>query len=59
MIYHKDFIVDTKGNLSKQMDIIIYDSAKTPVFFQSGSTRIIPVECGPYNENHKMRDEIK
>ena len=38
-------LVDSDGNQSRQLDIIICDSAKTPIFFQSGETRVIPIEC--------------
>ena len=38
-------LVDSEGNQSRQLDIIICDSAKTPIFFQSGETRVIPIEC--------------
>lgn len=38
-------LVDSEGNKSRQLDIIICDSAKTPIFYQSGETRVIPVEC--------------
>jgi hypothetical protein len=38
-------LVDSKGNQSRQLDIIICDSAKTPIFFQSGDNRVIPAEC--------------
>jgi hypothetical protein len=38
-------IVDSSGNQSRQLDVIICDSAKTPIFFESGETRVIPVEC--------------
>jgi len=38
-------LVDSDGNQSKQLDIIICDSSKTPIFFQSGETRVIPIEC--------------
>ena len=38
-------IVDSEGNQSRQLDIIICDSANTPIFFQSGETRVIPIEC--------------
>ena len=30
---------------SNQIDIIISDSAKTPIFYESTSLRILPVEC--------------
>ena len=39
------FIVDTKGNSSKQLDIIISDAGKTPIFYQEEEIRTIPVEC--------------
>jgi len=38
-------LVDSTGNKSRQLDIIICDSAKTPIFYQSGETRVIPIEC--------------
>ena len=38
-------LVDSDGNQSRQLDIIICDSSKTPIFFQSGETRVIPIEC--------------
>jgi len=38
-------LVDSDGNQSRHLDIIICDSAKTPIFFQSGETRVIPIEC--------------
>lgn len=38
-------LVDSEGNQSRQLDIIVCDSAKTPIFFQSGETRVIPIEC--------------
>lgn len=38
-------LVDSDGKHSRQLDIIISDSSKTPIFFQSGSTRVIPIEC--------------
>jgi len=37
--------VDSKGGVSRQLDIIIHDAAKTPIFFQSAETRVIPIEC--------------
>lgn len=39
------FLVDVEGNVSSQLDVIISDAAKTPVFFKSGENRVIPVEC--------------
>lgn len=38
-------LVDSNGSQSRQLDIIICDSIKTPIFFESGETRVIPVEC--------------
>ena len=38
-------LVDSTGNRSKQLDIIIYDANKTPVLFKSEGIRVIPVEC--------------
>lgn len=38
-------IIDSKGNASRQLDIIVSDSFKTPIFFKSGEIRVIPVEC--------------
>lgn len=38
-------IVDSEGNKSKQIDVIITDAAKTPIFYKSESLRIVPIEC--------------
>ncbi|MGF7117400.1 DUF6602 domain-containing protein [Methanobacterium oryzae] len=38
-------LVDSNGNFSKQLDVIISDKAKTPIFFRSGNIRVIPIEC--------------
>lgn len=38
-------LVDADGGVSKQLDIIISDAAKTPIFYKSGEMRVIPVEC--------------
>lgn len=38
-------VVDSKENKTRELDIIISDSSKTPIFFQSGNTRVIPAEC--------------
>lgn len=38
-------IVDSTGSQSRQLDVIICDSHKTPILFQSGEVRVIPVEC--------------
>jgi hypothetical protein len=39
------FIVDANGNQSKQLDIIVFDANKAPIFFQKESIRVIPIEC--------------
>jgi len=38
-------LVDAEGKQSKQLDVVISDTAKTPIFFQSGHVRVIPAEC--------------
>ena len=38
-------LIDASGNDSRQLDVIISDSAKTPIFYRSGGMRVIPVEC--------------
>ena len=38
-------IFDTLGNQSKQLDIIISDRNKTPIFKIGDRNRIVPVEC--------------
>lgn len=38
-------LVDSNGGRSRQLDLIISDTSKTPVFFQSGDIRVIPIEC--------------
>lgn len=37
-------IIDSKGNRSNEIDIIIYDALKTPILYRAGDYRIIPVE---------------
>lgn len=37
-------IVDSAGRSSRQIDVIISDAAKTPIFYRSGDTRVVPVE---------------
>jgi hypothetical protein len=39
------FLIDCDGNISKQLDIIIHDAAKTPILYELAEVRIIPVEC--------------
>lgn len=39
-------LVDARGNpASRQMDVIISDAAKTPIFYLSGDIRVVPIEC--------------
>src|SRR5437763_936837 len=38
-------LVDAEGRTSKQLDIIISDALKTPIFYKSGDMRVIPFEC--------------
>lgn len=38
-------LVDANGNVSGQLDVIIYDSAKTPILYRNANTQVIPVEC--------------
>lgn len=38
-------LVDSEGGQSQQLDIIVCDKAKTPIFYQSGETRVVPIEC--------------
>ena len=35
-------LVDAEGKHSKQLDVVISDTAKTPIFFQSGHVWVIP-----------------
>lgn len=39
------FIVDSTGGVSRQLDVIISDADRTPIFYRSGDLRILPVEC--------------
>jgi hypothetical protein len=38
-------LVDSHGESSKQLDVILSDATQTPIFFQSGDMRVIPIEC--------------
>jgi len=38
-------LVDSHEGVSHQLDVISSDSAKTPIFYRSGNTRVIPIEC--------------
>lgn len=37
-------IVDSAGKSSRQIDVIISDATKTPIFYRSGDTRVVPIE---------------
>lgn len=37
-------IIDSTGQISKQVDIIIYDKAKTPSLFFAANIRVVPIE---------------
>lgn len=41
----KGQIIDSGGNISKEIDVIVSDAFKTPIFYNVGENRIIPVEC--------------
>lgn len=38
-------LVDAFEKSSKQLDVIISDAIKTPIFYESNDQRVIPVEC--------------
>lgn len=38
-------LIDANGNVSKELDVIIYDREKTPILYRNANTQIIPVEC--------------
>jgi hypothetical protein len=37
--------VDSHGGISKQLDIIIHDASRTPIFYSDESSRVVLVEC--------------
>ncbi len=39
------FVVDTRGNISKQIDIVIYDKVISPIFELPGNIKYFPCEC--------------
>lgn len=39
------FVVDAKDNISRQLDIILYDRMNTPRILYDGELSILPVEC--------------
>lgn len=38
-------LVDSCGAVTRQIDVIVSDRAKTPIFYRSSQARVIPVEC--------------
>jgi hypothetical protein len=38
-------MVDSRGGITRQLDVVISDRAKTPILYQSSQTRVIPIEC--------------
>jgi hypothetical protein len=38
-------VIDSLGGVSRQLDVIISDAAKTPIFYRSAHNRVIPIEC--------------
>lgn len=38
-------LIDSKGAVSRQLDIIIFDANKTPSLFFNAGLRVVPVEC--------------
>ncbi|MDR1236111.1 MAG: hypothetical protein LBJ96_03825 [Holosporaceae bacterium] len=40
----KAFVIDSKGDISEQLDIVIYDAHFSPFFFDHGSNKYIPAE---------------
>jgi len=37
-------IIDSNGNMSNEIDIVIYDALKTPIIYRAGDYRIVPIE---------------
>ena len=38
-------IVDSTGAQSRQLDVVLSDAARTPIFYEAAGTRVIPAEC--------------
>lgn len=38
-------IIDSNGNQSKQIDVILHDSQRTPYMFDEDDIQVIPIEC--------------
>jgi len=36
--------VDSEGRSTRQLDMIVSDTAKTPIFYRSADTRVVPIE---------------
>lgn len=60
------FVMDSSGEISKQMDIILYDKLNTPRIFASDSAQIFPVEatyaCGEiktFLDSDKLKDSFE
>jgi hypothetical protein len=43
--FFSGFIVDSNDKISKQIDIIVSDKFKMPIFYENESIRVVPVEC--------------
>jgi len=39
------FVIDASGNVSKKMDVVIYDVTNAPVFKVIDEVKVFPVEC--------------
>ena len=60
------FVMDSRGEISKQMDLILYDKLNTPRIFASDSTQVFPVEatyaCGEIKtslDSDKLKDSFE
>ena len=38
-------VIDSTGRQSRQLDVILSDAARTPIFYEAGGARVIPAEC--------------
>lgn len=45
VIEHSVFIIDSKGNVSKEVDLAIMDQTYTPYIFKFGRVKFIPIEA--------------
>ena len=41
----RGFVIDSEGNSSKQIDVIISDAHNTPILYNDERTRLVPCEC--------------